>query len=373
MAGCARSAPGSRDTTQKPSSVPGATLASKSREVNDVARFLAGLPALEGSPFVKLQEEQDWKEHVRESDQLWANFVSERRPAMQRFENQELKGDPFDRTVVFYPFSGPDALTVVTLFPRTTEYVLAALEPPGTLPSTAHLALEWRNELPALRGTLSSLLGKSFFVTREMDRQLRGQVTDGVMPLLLVELVRTGHTVDGFGYVGLDEKGNIVPRKVERRASFGKNRGLVIEARNAAGNSRTMYYFSLNLDSRQLKGNTAFLKYASTLPRVTTMLKSTSYMLHQPMFDVIRNLILEQSAAVVQDDSGIPYRCFSADQWQVQLYGDYERPYGSFKYLQQKDLREAYLKRTEKKELGFRMGYGFSRIPSNLQVAKRRS
>ena len=56
--------------------------------------------------------------------------------------------------------------------------------------------------------------------------------------------------------------------------------------------------------------------------------------------------------------------------WRVQLYGDYVRPYGTFRWLEQKDLRDAY--QTQKpRPLPFRIGYGFHAVPSNLLYATR--
>jgi hypothetical protein len=54
----------------------------------------------------------------------------------------------------------------------------------------------------------------------------------------------------------------------------------------------------------------------------------------------------------------------------VQLYGDYERPYGSFKYMEQVDLREAY-KQPGTKPLPMHVGYGYKKITSNLLLARR--
>jgi hypothetical protein len=102
----------------------------------------------------------------------------------------------------------------------------------------------------------------------------------------------------------------------------------------------------------------------------TTMFKSTSYMLHHKEFSLIRNLVLANSGAVLQDDSGIPYHWFAADQWKVQLYGEYERPYGSFKWLEQVDLRKAY-KQPGTKPLPMHVGYGYKKITSNLLLAQR--
>lgn len=92
-------------------------------------------------------------------------------------------------------------------------------------------------------------------------------------------------------------------------------------------------------------------------------------MTHKDMFSLIRNATLASSNAVLQDDSGIPYRYFPSTDWRVHLFGGYSRPYGSFKWMQQPDLQKAYA--AEAKPLAFRIGYGFSKVPSNLLLAVR--
>ena len=100
-----------------------------------------------------------------------------------------------------------------------------------------------------------------------------------------------------------------------------------------------------------------------------TLFKATSYMLHKPEFSTISDLVVNQSGAVLQDDSGIPFARF-ATGWKVQLYGDYQRPYGSFRWMEQKDLRAAY-RQPDVKPLPVQIGYGFRRIPSNMMLAVR--
>jgi hypothetical protein len=105
------------------------------------------------------------------------------------------------------------------------------------------------------------------------------------------------------------------------------------------------------------------------------MLKATSYMLHDENFSRIRSLILEDSALILQDDTGIPWRLLSSARFDVQLYGDYEKPYGkSFQFRLQRDLRAAYEDPQRRvKPLRFRIGYGAGRVTSNLQIARRRN
>ena len=93
-------------------------------------------------------------------------------------------------------------------------------------------------------------------------------------------------------------------------------------------------------------------------------------MTHHDEFSIIRGMVVDYSAAVFQDDSGVPYHFFEPTKWGVQLYGEYTKPYGSFAWLEQPDLRKAYLAGGVK-PLTLRLGYGFGKVTSNLLLAKR--
>jgi hypothetical protein len=339
------------------------------READDLARFLAGLPAREGSPYEPLEQAEGWVGHARESERLWSLFRRERHGSMTEFQRTELSGGPISGGALFYPFGGPDALTALTLFPEKSLYVLVGLEPPGTMPRWAQFhTVSLTRPLARMRSTTVSLLQRSFFITAEMDRQLRGQVTDGVLPVIMVQLVRTGHRIRGYRYVTLDAEGRLVERS--RDAKDVLNRGVAISFEDEDDRQRrTLVFFSTNLATPQLKNNQPFLRYLESLEPVTSFFKSTSYMPHNAAFSLIREEVLQRSAAVVQDDSGIPFRFFDPNTWRVQLYGDYDKPYGSFRYLQQKDLKLAFQRKESVRKLSFPIGYGFKRIPSNLIVA----
>jgi hypothetical protein len=349
------------------------TTVPRSREVNDAGRFFAGLPAEAGSAFARFEAGSAWKEHQRRLDLAWAKAETGLIGGLRDFQKQELGGAPLAGSTVFYPFGGPDALTATLCFPRSPMYVIVGLEPAGTLPAAEQLAKkDISRYLGGMRETMASVLGRSFFITREMDHQFRGQVTDGLLIPILHLLARTQHTVLGFRYVRLDDDGRIIAREPDYKAPtrFG-NKGVEIEFRSNADQAiQKLYYFSVNLSDERLRENKPFLAYAARLKGTTTLLKATSYMLHRADFSVIRELMLANSAAILQDDSGIPYHWFQPAVWNVSLYGDYDRPYGSFRGLAQADLRKAY-QTSGRKPLAFRIGYGFGRIPSNLLLARR--
>jgi len=340
---------------------------------DDVGRFLAGLPVRAESPIAKLEDSPAWAQHRKDLDTAWSKVLNERLPVMRTFQKDELASQRTVGSTVFYPFSGPDTLTVTVFFPQSPLYVMVGLEPAGTLPSPQQLQQkDLTNYLAETRDTVASELQRSFFITHQMDTQFRGQITDGLCLPILELLVRSNHTIFGFRYVRLDDHGQIVERPANYRGT-GKNwnKGVEIEFRTDDDQSmHKLYYFSVNLADDHLKENPAFMTYLASLQGAATFLKATSYMLHQPGFSMIRDHVLSESAAVLQDDSGVPYHYYLTPSWRVVLYGDYTQPYGSFRYLVQKDLRNAY--QTQKpRPLPFRIGYGFRAVPSNLLYATR--
>jgi hypothetical protein len=353
--------------------LPEETSVPRSREANDAARFLAGLPGTAGSPYAAIEETDAWKEHRRQLDAMWQEAEGELLPGLRKFQTDELNNPAVRTPTVFYPFSGPDVLTATLYFPHNPLYVMVALEPAGTLPTPRQIA---KKELPrylsAIRDTMASELGRSFFITRQMDHQFRGQVTDGLLTPILQLLARSGHTVLGFRYVRLDEAGQVIDRVPGYKAPtrYG-NKGVEIEFQSDADASvHHLFYFSVNLSNDRLSENTPFQQYLARLTGTVSMLKATSYMTHQGGFSMIRDALVSNSYAVLQDDSGVPFKKFAQDRWKLQLYGDYNRPYGSFKWMEQDDLREAY-KTTNPKPLPMHVGYGYRRITSNLLLATR--
>jgi hypothetical protein len=344
------------------------------RQANDTARFLAGMRGTDGSPFAALEETPAWQDHRRQLDAAWSRTETELLVGSRKFQADELNSAAFQSRTVFYPFSGPDALTATVYFPHNPVYVMVALEPAGTLPTSAQMTKkDLAGYLAAMRETTSDELGRSFFITRQMDKQFRGQVTDGLLVPILQLLVRTGHTVLGFRYVRLDENAQMIERTVDYKAPtrYG-NKGLEIDFETDADSSfHKLFYLSVNIADDRLRENTPFQMYLARLTGTVSMLKATSYMTHQPGFSTIREALLKNSSAILQDDSGLPYKAFDQAQWKVQLYGDYVKPYGSFGWLEQPDLRSAY-QTLAPKPLPMHVGYGYRKITSNLLLAIRR-
>jgi len=143
----------------------------ENRDADDTARFLAGMPGNPGSPFADLEKNEAWTDHRARLDSAWHNLDGTLIAGLHEFAKAELSDAALRDAIVYYPFSGPDALYATACFPNNATYVLVALEPSGTLPSLKQLSRkqDLAAYLRATRDTMGSVLGRSFFITREMD------------------------------------------------------------------------------------------------------------------------------------------------------------------------------------------------------------
>lgn len=280
---------------------------------DEAAHFLAGMPVT--GALEPLTRTAAWRAHAAELDAAW-----------QRMEARQLSkvrvwahGVPTADTLLYF-FSGPDFLYADLLFPDVSTYVLCAIEPVGGVENLAGLGEPaLAGSLGNLRASLGSILKYHYFITKELRADLGRDQISGTLPLLYVFLARGGHTI----------------RSVTPIAD-----GVKIVFHAASGGTKTLYYFKTDLSNGA--NNTAFFDFCKKQHRSVALLKAASYLLHTPGFSKCRDFLLENSSAIVQDDSGIPYRDFTAKNWAVKLFGTYSGTHGEFAKYHQPDLLAAY-------------------------------
>ena len=92
--------------------------------------------------------------------------------------------------------------------------------------------------------------------------------------------------------------------------------------------------------------------------------------MHYSTFNEIRDLTLQKSKSILEDDTGIPYKYFDALQWDINLYGVYVMPVKDFSENRfQEDLSEAYLEEDKYRgELSFSLGYHWGTQAQNQML-----
>ncbi len=211
------------------------------------------------------------------------------------------------------------------------------------------------------------MLNFSFFITKKMKTELTDGRLAGTLPLLYVFLARSGKTITDVSLVTLGADGTVTPG-ADKVLARGASRGAKIVFSGKDGGQQTLYYFTTDLSNQGVKAS-GFLKFCDGLGPGDSLVKSASYLMHSEGFSKVRAYLLEKSAVIVQDDSGIPARFFDRKQWELRAFGTYLGPISIFPGRSQPVMRELFRK-GRAKPLDFGIGYRWR--PNEFEPAARR-
>ena len=321
----------------------------KHENVNDIARFIAGLPPEHDEQLAALAKTDEWTAYAAYMDTSWPRFDHVKLQQIRLWTANEFAKKRI--STVFYPFSGPDFVYAATYFPQASTCILCGLEPVGDVPSADKLqplamSLGW------LQASFKTLLNAGYFVTSDMKVELNMSPMQGTIPIMCVMLARLGDRIDS----------------ISTGPSFAEIRFVPA----AGGSERSLYYFSADLSNGGF-GKGGLLGFLKKTHADTAYVKSASYLMHEDEFSAVRNLLLTQFNTIVQDDSGIPLRDFDPRRWKLKLYGSYAPPLDIFAKYNQPDMADLYKKTPGVPPLTFGVGYHWNYKEANLLVATAQS
>src|SRR5436190_8666018 len=326
------------------------------------AKFLAGLP-VRGTPLESYSTDPGWATHATDLDRAWERLEKQQLSKIRAWAPGFLGSFYEDNGPMFYMFSGPDFLYANAFFPNANTYILCGIEPIGPVPDVDKIP---RPVLPSalanLRKSLDSVLSWSFFITKNMKVDLTQNQLSGTLPVLCVFLARAGCTIDSVTLVALDRAGNFVSE------GKGTTSGVKIVFLNPSGHKQTLYYFTSDLADWAVKTNPGFVKFCEEQGQGLSLLKAASYLLHTNNFSEVRDFLLTHSKVILQDDSGIPYRFFSKEKWDVRFVGHFAGPIKRFLKNAQPDLAKENAASTPP-PLPFSFGYQWQPSRSSLIIA----
>jgi hypothetical protein len=339
----------------------------KSSPANDAARYLAGLPVLSGSSIVALAQDPTWQAHARAMNQAFVQLEQRQLNNIRVFRAENIAPVTQQSHTCLYLFSGPDFLYADAMFSDCSTFVLQGLEPLVPLPDLSTVSpAALAGTLQNIEISLNTILSFSFFKTKDMREEFGRSQLKGVLPAIFVFLARTGKEVNGVEYISLDKAGAVV------QGFQGATRGAKITFTDpATGSNKVLYYFTSDLSDDALKRNPGLLRFCEGLGPSNSLLKAASYLLHEGGFETVRNFLLQNSAAVLQDDSGIPVHYFTPDKWTLRFFGIYTGPIDLFKKFFQPDLRQYYAA-SSPKPLTFGFGYRWSSRTSTMILAVKK-
>jgi len=328
---------------------------------DDKARFLAGLP-VDATELEPLARDEAWQTHATEFHRAWLDLEERQLAPIRTWMPTTLGYAYVDPSPLFYMFSGPDFLYAHAFFPNASTYILCGREPVGNLPDVAALSSGARaSALRNMRNALNAILSYSFFITADMKSDLSQTQLSGTLPVIYVFLARAGCRITGAELVKLDATGGFTTEK-------SKTPGVKISFTGTTGMAQTLYYFTTDLSNWGIKDNPGFMEFCKKQGQGNGFAKAASYLMHLNEFSTVRDFLLGNVRNMIQDDSGIPYRHFTSDQWLTGLYGNYAGPINLFKQHHQSDLDAAF-RSTGSPELPFGVGYQWRPGVSSLIVA----
>ncbi|KRR04820.1 hypothetical protein CQ12_21280 [Bradyrhizobium jicamae] len=331
--------------------------------VDDTAKFLAGMMPAADSPLAPLTREPAWQRHAKFFDGAFAQLEQRQLSKIRAWADTNLAAP---RPTMFYMFSGPDFLYANAFYSKASTYVLSALEPVGSVPDLTRLPRGGiASALYNVERSLGSILRFSFFITKDMKTDLQAGQVSGTLPILYVFLARSGMTVKSTSPISLDDKGAAY--------SAGENpgpnavRGVRIIFAGDDGQEKTLYYFSTDLSNSGVRAS-GFLKFCETLAPGNSLIKSASYLLHSGNFTTVRNFLLNNSATIIQDDSGIPLAYYSTKKWRLFPFGRYLGPIDEFPGRYQESYA-AMFRRAQ--PIDFGIGYRWRTPETNVLLSVR--
>jgi hypothetical protein len=344
---------------------------------NDLAKYLAGLPAGSESAFKTLTGEKGYAAHAARMNSFRELVRGRNLEQITIWQKQNL---PVNRNEAFYPLSGADFINLNAFYPAAAGYIMIAMEETGPLPDPLSMTpAERQAGLDSIHRGVVHIGSQNYFTTAGMRKEFANPHFKGVLPVLLVFLSGMGHRVEQVDQVEIDpETGHLVPALYSGTSPAGSGNisGCKIRYRDAVDKTRrTLVYLSARIEPDSHLKSKPLGRFLSRAGRLNTLIKSAVYLFHREKYSPFARWILESSDTIIQDDSGIPYRYFDAAQWNTRLFGRYIYP-KKLKDLQnpdhQPDLTKAY--RESGEPLSFNFGYGvlIGKEKSNLLLARRK-
>ncbi len=301
-----------------------------------------------------------WDEYQSKINTDWTNLDSTRLKPMSEWSNQVISPLVNDSLMLFYPFSGPDFLHAYLLFPQAKEYLFLAQEQLGEIPNLSEASQrDLSDYLNKFYYSIRDIYKRSYFITGRMNTDLHNARVKGVLPVLIFFITQTNHEIIDVKYETLDTAGNFTPI-TKITGKFRNTECIKITFKNNDTEEvKNLRYFRCDLSDSGFSNTPIFKKYIENNTNTNTYIKSASYLLHYRTFNSIRNIILENSNSVLQDDTGIPYKYFNKNKWSETLFGVYVKPISDFTspYLMQKDLKKVYDESENVQKLPFSLGY----------------
>ncbi len=330
--------------------------------VRNAAILLAGQEPVTGLP-PTLAQSPRWAAFSKEVTTNWARYSQKIADPMSQWALAEL---PVAPNTVFYPFSGPDFVTVHQLFPTAQRYVMVAMQNAERPLDLANLAPDLIDPSLAVLTSAWQHFGENgFYVTSYLEKYLYStRANIGASTFIVSFLTLQGFEIERVVPIQVAADGSLQ----ELSPDMPRWRSVRIQA-SKQGKSIVVDYLKIDLSNPGLQAAPQNLALIATLTKYPVLFKAASHLPQNVGFNMIANQVLADSPLIVQDETGLSYSTLIRAH-QVALFGKFVVAHHSFPSYHV-DLAKAFAQRDDTKPLNFRFGY-FKDGNYALMVASRK-
>lgn len=317
-----------------------------------------------------------WVKYSNKVNKSFSKIKANRLDKMTLWLDEETEGHSKDTTMLFYPFSGADFLHAYHFFPNANEYLLLAKESIGEIPELNSMNNgDVAKYLDGVNFALRDIYRRSYFITKNMRSDIKEKQIEGLLPLFYWFIARTDHQIIEKHNVFINKNGE---KNIIDSASIAEKksiRGVEFKIKKPGSEQiKTITYFDCDISNKGFERNPEFKTFLDAKRISNTFVKSASYLMHYTTFSEIRDIVLNSSSFIIEDDTGIPFKFFDDTVWTTRLHGVYENPIKDFsKNRFQKDLEEAYKNaKYYINDIPFSLGYHWGSKNQNQMTFKKK-
>lgn len=266
---------------------------------------------------------------------------------MSTWSSANLSGAEYQ--TAFYPFSGPDVVTVMSIYPKANYYVLVAdqvpeyafINSPEKL-SNASQAFECQ--------MLSNFSRRGYYLTNDLIGK------NGPKPrfikLLIYNFAFAGAKINEVKVLTISPDGMIIPQTKDTPAHGVR---FIVETKD--GRAVTVDYLSANISDSGLEKQGHVVKAFERKSSQVVLIKSASHLLQNSYFSTMKNVLIANAKWITQDETGLDIVPYS-ENYNLQLFGRFIAPNTLWaKSPSAQRLAKYYQDHPSKQELPFLLGY----------------
>lgn len=286
----------------------------------------------------------------------------------QKFQNKMLTWSAQNLSkpnyqTAFYPFSGPDVVTVMSIYPKANYYVMMAdqfpeyalLDQPEKVNSAAQ-SFEC--------AMLANFSRRGYYRTNDLNGK------DGPKPrfikLLIYNIAFSGSKIEDIKPLYVDQSGLILPVDAKQQPD-----GVRFLLKTKDGRSVTLDYLRADLSNSGFEKRPEFANAIARKGSQVVLLKSASHLLQKSNFSKMTQTLIANAKWITQDETGLDINTFT-NNYNLELYGKFVAAHPLWaKNESAKRLANYFSSYPSKEDLPFILGYE-KRGGSILLVGERK-